>query len=269
MKGLDRFLCLVVLATAQSSMVSGQRLQLAEPATDSTFPVASCGDPTDPSAGRLNVAGVIGYTLLPNGVPDTSSVRIVELEFMSVAGFRSAVVRRLSDCRMTFPFGYQGGPIAVRQEIEYRDLGFAPAPARRVDSLPQGMAIQPVPIDSSAFPFPLEDSRVEEHPWQLRGCMPQGLNRPTGVRYRTREEAEAAGREWNRLMAGKVVLQVTVDAEGRVVPGSDSVVVADNPASANALIASLLQCRYLPARIGGVPVPAKALARMTLLAREP
>ena len=268
MRRLTALTCALALEGFLPGEAHAQRLRLTEPATDSTFPQASCGDPYAPPTGNVNITGVVGYHLGPNGQPDTASVRVLELEFMSVAGFRSAVVRRLAVCRMTLPFGYAGGAIPVRQEVELSGTGFMAQPARRLEALSGGMAVEPVVIDSTAFPYPLDDSRVEEHPWQLPGCIPQGLQRPSG-RYRTREEAERAGNEWNRLMAGEVVLQVTVATDGTVVPGSDSVVVASNPASANAMIASLTQCKFIPARIGGTPVPAKALARMTLLAREP
>ena len=66
-------------------------------------------------------------------------------------------------------------------------------------------------------------------------------------------------------MSGEVILQVTVGADGRVVPGSDSLVLGDNPLITNALIASIKECRFHPARIGGVPVAAKTLGRMGLL----
>lgn len=269
MKLFKLLCCGFAVGISHPGAVSGQRLRLTEPATDSTFPMAACADPRNPPTGRVEATGVVGYRLAPDGRPDTASIGVTEIEFMSVAGFRSAVARHLSSCRMTLPFGYQGDTIPVLQEVSLRETGFGPSPARRLDSLPTGMAVEPVSLPTESFPMPLDDIRVEERPWEKMGCRPQGLDRPTGERYRTREAAMRAGAEWSRRNAGTVVLLVTVDVDGTVVPGSDSLVSSDNPVSANAMIASMMQCRYQPARIGGVPVPARALARMTLLAAEP
>ena len=254
-----------VLLVLPAGKMSAQQLRLTEPATDSTFPMAVCGDPMEPATGRMNIAGVVGYHLAPDGRPDTASVRVLAIEGMSVAGFRSAVSRRLAGCRMTLPYGYQGATIPVRQEVRFIESGFALEPARRQPALPDGLASVPVSGSNGAEPYPLDDSRVEERPWQLSGCKPQGVPSPPDRRYRTREEAARAYDEWSSRMSGEVILQVTVGADGRVVPGSDSLVLGDNPLITNALIASIKECRFHPARIGGVPVAAKTLGRMGLL----
>ena len=254
-----------VLLVIPAGKISAQQLRLTEPATDSTFPMAVCGDPMAPATGRMNITGEVGYQLAADGRPDTGSVRVLALQAMSVAGFRSAVTRRLAGCRMTLPYGYQGGDIPVRQAVRFVESSFEVEPARRLPALPEGLANVAVSLPSDTGPFPLDDSRVEERPWQLSGCKPQGVPSPPDRRYRTREEAARAYDEWSSRMSGEVILQVTVGADGRVVPGSDSLVLGDNPLITNALIASIKECRFHPARIGGVPVAAKTLGRMGLL----
>ena len=165
---------------------------------------------------------------------------------------------------MTLPYGYQGGAIPVRQDVEFMGTAFVPKAAQRIDSLPAGMAVEPVALPQVEAPFELEDPRLEEHPFQDMGCRPPPVT--TGQRFRTREEAMRAAQEAGRRRSGTVILLVTVDVDGKVVPGSDSLVKSDNPLATEAMVASLMQCRFLQARIGGVPVPARAIARMTVIA---
>ena len=241
---------------------ASQRLELTEPATDSTFPVAGCGDPFDIPTGRIAADGVVAYLLRSDGGPDTASIRVVESEVISAAGVRSAATRRLARCRMTLPYGYQGPPIPVQQRLNFLDTGFGAEPAKRIGSLPGGLSLEPPEAATRPVVWAVDDPAVEERPWQSMGCRPKGLPSLAGERYRSREEADRAMQEYTRRVSGKVILLLTVDTNGTVVPGSDSLVLGDNPVTTNALAASIKECQFLPARIGGVPVRARTLGRM-------
>jgi hypothetical protein len=240
---------------------AGQRLRLTAPATDSTFPVAAC-DVEQMTTGRMSADGVVAYLLGANGLPDTATVRVVESEMISAAGLRSAATRRLAGCRMTLPYGYQGPAIPVQQRLNFLESGFGAEGAERISDLPAGLSLEVPEAARRPGVWDMDDPAVEERPWQSMGCRPKGLPTLEGRRFRSREEAMRAAEEHTRQVAGKVILLVTVDTSGAVVPGSDSLVLGENPQTTNALASSIKECRFLPARIGGVPVQARALGRM-------
>jgi hypothetical protein len=266
-----RVLCSVLAILGPNEMVQAQsgRLALTAPATDSTFPLAGCGDPFDMPTGRISADGVVAYLLRPDGAPDTSSIRVVESEVVSAAGLRSAASRRLARCRMMLPYGYQGPPIPVRQRLNFLETGFGAEPAERTVAMPEGLSLEPPEAATRPVVWALEDPAVEEQPWQSMGCRPKGLPSLAGERFRSREEADRAMQEYTRRVSGKVILLLTVDTNGTVVPGSDSLVLGENPLTTNALTASIKDCRFLPARIGGVPVRARTLGRMEFAGARP
>jgi hypothetical protein len=253
---------LLLALVSTTGAASGQRLRLTEPATDSTFPVATCGDPFEMPTGRMSADGVVAYLLRSDGSPDTASIRIVESEIISAAGLRSAATRRLAGCRMTLPYGYVGAAIPVQQRLNFLETGFGAERAERVADLPAGLPLEVPGSASRPGVWAMDAPEVEERPWQSMGCRPKGLPSLSGQRFRTREEADRAMLEHNRQTAGKVILLLTVDTNGTVVPASDSLVLGENPLTTNALAASIKECRFLPARIGGIPVQARALGRM-------
>ena len=58
-------------------------------------------------------------------------------------------------------------------------------------------------------------------------------------------------------VAGRVVVELIVEADGRVRPNSAQVVEATHPAFGEATLRAVERFRFRPAKMGGVPVPVR------------
>jgi TonB family protein len=60
-------------------------------------------------------------------------------------------------------------------------------------------------------------------------------------------------------VSGRVVIEVTVDEDGRVVEGSARVLEASHPAFGEAVLRAVDRFRFRPAKMAGVPVPVRGV----------
>ena len=109
----------------------------------------------------------------------------------------------------------------------------------------------PVPPTSNTAPAPagagyvpgIED--VEEAPVLNRNGLPRTMERyyPSVLR--------------DSRVAGRVVIELIVDEDGRVREGSARVVDASHPAFGEAALRAVERFRFRPAKMAGVPVPVR------------
>lgn len=226
--------------------------------TPADYPVKKCEEPKEP-VGFLRGGGVVTYLLGRDGKPDTGSVQVLAALDLSVAGFRSAVVRQLSACRLDVGSHKPDRAISVVEEIEFDLTSARVRPARAAPD--SGLA----PVhDSTAFaapasPLELSDPRLEERPRRL-ACDYSRTRAPGGEQYRSRKEQESAMREWERENSGTIKVHTVVGADGRIVRDSITVISSTNVAITNKLVDALASCRYAPGRMHGVPVPVAVTA---------
>ena len=247
---------LVVVAGVSPAAAQGGRPP--DP-TDSTFPIRDCSFP-EGAVGSLSADGVVAYLLDRNGRPDTTTLRVLSVGRISVAGYQSAVRRRLSGCRFRLPRGLKPEGIAVSQGVDFAPDRQSMRTANRLDSLPAGLPLVPVLIPTEGLPLPVGSRLLEEHPVMSGGssCRPPSNGSPPGGTFRSEEEANRAFDTWAAENSGRVLATVEVGVDGRAVPGTARTIETDNPRVANNLLRTIEKCRFAPGRIGGVPVPAIA-----------
>lgn len=109
---------------------------------------------------------------------------------------------------------------------------------------------EPIPLTgNTAVPAVADDvidAAMAEHAPELdRRGLPRTLERyyPAALR-----EAQ---------VEGTVLVELVVDADGRVRPGSAEVVEASHPAFGHAVLRAVDRFRFTPARVGGVAVPVR------------
>lgn len=229
--------------------------------TDSTFPIRDCPTRGGP-VGSLDTDGVVAYLLDRDGRPDTTTIRVLSVERISVAGYQSAARRRLAGCRLSFPRGMKPAGIAVSQGINFAPDRLSIRNAKRLPSLPEGLWLAPVLVPTQGLPLPIGSRLLEEHPRMLASssCRAWNNGSPPGGAFRSVDEANRAFDEWAASTSGHVTASVEVGIDGRAVAGSAVVIESDNPRATNNLLESIEKCRFASGRIGGVPVPATARA---------
>lgn len=223
--------------------------------SDTGFPHRDCKSVEEP-IGFVTGTGVVGYWLARDGRADTSTVRVMEVTGISAAGYRSAVVRLLSGCRVSVPRGFPREGKAVAQRIRLAGSAFQPFPATELDSLPAVLPAPPVLIPTTGLPLADDDERLEERPAPIPGCLRRMAPLPPGGSYSSIEEAKRDLDRWVANNRGRIRISVEVGTDGRAVPGTATILESDNRSAANALLSSMQRCRYAPGRIGGRPVPS-------------
>jgi protein TonB len=109
---------------------------------------------------------------------------------------------------------------------------------------------EPTPPTGNTTPQPAEDfvldsESVEERPVLNRDGLPRTMERyyPSVLR--------------DSRVAGRVVVELIVDENGRVREGSARVVDASHPAFGEAALRAVERFRFRPAKMAGVPVPVR------------
>jgi hypothetical protein len=224
------------------------------PLTAQHYALAKCDVPREP-LGYLRGGGEVRYLLRANGRPDTASVAVIRADGISAGGYRSAVVRQLSACRMARP---TNGPTVVRQGVRFDSIQVAIEPAAPAERELPVLAI------AEATPrvevFAESDSLLEERPRLVRCERSAGLPIRSQERvFTSREEVEAAIARDARDYSGRLRARLVLDTTGRVMRDSIEVLESDNVNITNTLRANLGSCRYTPARIAGVPVAVRVI----------
>jgi protein TonB len=112
-------------------------------------------------------------------------------------------------------------------------------------------AVDPRPLTGNTNPSPPgpdfvpDESMVEERPSLNRDGLARTMERfyPSIMR--------------DSRVAGRVVVELIVDVDGRVRPNSATVVEATHPAFGEATLRAVERFRFRPAKMGGVPVPVR------------
>jgi hypothetical protein len=214
-----------------------------------------CREPKVP-LGVLRAQGIVTYQADRDGRPDTSTVRVADPRNISAAGFRSAVVRFLSACRLALDPKPDAAVSILQQftfdstRVRFAPGGTPPTMEERRDSTP----LPAGPVDDTA-------SVLEERPREL-GCRNGGPRESViSVQARTRADAEAAIEAQMARDTGTVEARYVVGPDGRMVEESFSVVASTNLGLARQFSASVKGCRWAPGRIAGVPVATKMTVR--------
>jgi len=216
-----------------------------------TYPVKKCDAPKEP-LGVLHAQGQVTYRLNFDGKVDTATLRVVSLRGISAAGLRSAAVRQLSGCRFDRTIDTVKGPVIVVDALGFDSATLVVSPATVVPStiatidVPEHPKVPTDPMDAA-------DSTIEERPRRI-GCDQVADIPPFTGLYRTRQDRDAAFAAWQRQNSGVVLAKVTVDADGRVQPNGIIITSSTNPPMNSLFVSVLASCRYVPARISGVPV---------------
>jgi protein TonB len=148
-------------------------------------------------------------------------------------------------------------PAVVPTEIEPEPAGVVPVrddeytgqgPVGNVIGEPTGepvTVIPPAPTVEPAVPFVPDESMVEVRPELDRGGLARAMERyyPSVLR--------------DSRVAGRVVIEMIVDTDGRVRDGSVRVVETSHPAFGEAAMRAAERFRFRPARMAGTPVPVR------------
>ena len=208
-----------------------------------------CSTPREP-LGVLTGGGEVRYELKHDGRPDTGSVSVLAVNGISAAGYRSAVVRQLSSCKMRHP---HQSPVMVRQAIRFDATHVTVDPAVPADTSVPGLPILAVALPSGTIEG--TDHLLEEIPRYVRcdrhPAPPPGRQTMT---FRSREEMEAFLARDARDLSGTVRARLVVDPAGRVIRDSITVLSTNNPNVTNNAITYFASCHYTPGRIAGAPV---------------
>lgn len=252
MPSLMRYLSWVSIVGAILILGAAPRLQ--GQALPTEFPLKKCDD-SKQLVGYLRGQGLVTYLLATDGKADTASVQVLRAAGVSVAGFRSAVVRQLSACRLDLGRHKPATPVRVQQQILFDSARAQLRPAQPVLDSAATSAQDSTPAPIPLAPLEFADPRLEERPRQL-GC-DQSLRPPSppGGPYRSREEAQRATQAWERQNSGRIHVRAVVGPDGRMLRDSITVVSSTNPSLTTKLVDALASCRYAPGRIRGVAVP--------------
>lgn len=237
-----------------------------------TFAVKKCDDPKVP-IGRMPVAaGTLTFRLAKDGKPDVTSPAVTKVLGLSVAAFRSAASRLLSDCRFEVAKGAFQDPVIVSAEIAFGPARTDVGPARVTDAGTPLAGETFTPGDTTTFAF--DDPRLEERPSQIGGsCGGRASGGPSVIRASGATPAEAkangqqqiieAWQQWNATHAGTITAMVRVGPNGKI--GSQiQVMESSNPVATQALGDLIGSCKYVPGRVLGVAVSAFAKVTMTM-----
>ncbi len=246
------------LATFAGLFLIAQQTLAAQQLPDTVFALRGC-ESRFPVVGPMRADGIVAGILGVDGRMDTSSTRVLQVESASVAAYRSAAARWLSTCRYLIPRNRPNPPLAVVIALAFDGSAAHVGPAEWVPQLEAGLESAPALVPTQDLPLAPEDRRIEESALPAAGC---NVYRDFGATRVFGSVAEAR-RELNTQLAersGRVRVEFEVGRDGRVVEASVKVLEGTNAKAAEHFVKAIRQCRYAPARVGGVPVPV----RMTL-----
>ena len=226
----------------------------AQQANDSVFALRGC-ESRIPVVGQARGDGIVAAMMTPDGRIDTASTRVLQVEQVSVAGYRSAATRLLSTCRYRVTGSRNKAPFPVVIALSFGRNSHLLASAEQVPVLDAGIEPGPVLIPTQALPLDASDRRIEERPLPLPGCAAANVQIRPRISYNSIEEAT---KDINSQLAnnlGNVRVEFEVARDGSVVDSSVVLVSHEDLNLAQRYVEGLRKCRFTPARIGGVPVP--------------
>jgi hypothetical protein len=225
----------------------------AQAAPDTVFALQRC-EVRHPLLGPMRADGIVAAMMTRDGTLDSATVRVLQVENVSVAAFRSAAARLLSTCRYRNASRHRE-PVPVVITLTFTGSDARLGPAEQVPQLEAGIEPGPVLLPTQ-LPLASEDGRIEESMLPGSQCTVwRSFSTP-----RVYGSPADAGRDLNTQLAersGRVRVEFEVGADGTVPPSSVRVQTSDNPKLLEIFTRQIVRCRFAPARIGGVPVPVR------------
>lgn len=212
--------------------------------------------------GLVTATGHVAFLLGEDGRPDTASIRVTDVETIGPAGYRSVAVRLLSGCRFRREKGAGGGPRPVTLALDFDGRAEKPPEAIAVEQLPEGMPTPPAIVPTEGLPLSWDDRRLEEYPIAAPTCKAVFVGAPPAGLFTSMTNFQAALNAWGRARHARVTVTLEVRRDGSVPLESiqfEQSVNVDNPAK---LATELARCRFIPGRMGGVPIDAQTRFRL-------
>ncbi len=236
-------------------------LLLATP-IDSALALKKCGAPSMP-IGIIFSSGTVTFALLAAGVPDSSSIRILQVANGSAAGLRSALTRQLPSCRFKSVSQHPNGRAKPRVAfdadlLKIYDLKWAD-PA---DIVTVVLATERPEADEVVE---FMDDSLEERPANTCDVLiPRGPESTTRVGARdTKTTVGPFGHEKRGPApdGGVVLMRYIVSPEGRVDPDGVQIDATPGPSQSATARRILTACHWVPGRIHGFPVAVRIAQR--------
>ena len=233
----------------------------AQAAPETGFAVTKCEEPKVPIGALGKSTGIVSFQLSRDGKPDTTSLAVLKVLGLSVAGFKSVAARQLSACRFSVPKSVNAATLVIATvNTDAANVGIGTATVPDAVSVP--LAVEPFTLARDTMPFAEDDARVEERPRRYNCSV--GGGKITTIRGTGSTAAEAradAQRQMQDAQArdavtheGRLTAILRVSAEGK--PGSALRVISSTNPGATQYLGDLIgSCKYVPARILGVAVP--------------
>lgn len=229
----------------------------------SVFAVKKCDTPRVPIGWLHRASGRVSYTLGKDGNADTTSVNVVSVLGMSVAGYRSVAVRELSACKFDMGKNAPKTGVSVSQVIGFVGDSMQLRSAELLSDFPTALTIEPTVVSLDSFPLPINDRRMEELPMLIKCRESPGANQTIhgqgGTAAQAQQDAAAQMLEYSKQRNGSMMAEVVVEADGHV-RRITKVLSITNQTALNTLTDMALHCEYVPARVLGVAVPSLAHA---------
>lgn len=226
-----------------------------------TYRLDKCRAPAEP-IGLVTASGQVAFLLGDGGRPDTASVRVLAVETIGPSAYRSVAVRLLSDCRFRRDKGAGSAALPVTLTLDFEGRAGKPPEAVGVERLPEGMPTPPVIVPTEGLPLSWDDRRLEEYPIAAPTCKAVFVGGPPSGMFTSMTNFQAALNAWGRARHARVTVTLEVRRDGSVPLESvefEQSVNVDNPAK---LAGELARCRFIPGRIGGVPIDAQTRFRL-------
>ncbi|MEO8030404.1 MAG: hypothetical protein ABJC74_00585 [Gemmatimonadota bacterium] len=230
---------------------------------DSSLVLKKCGAPSIP-VGIIFSGGTVSFSLSAAGVPDSSSIRILQVGNGSAEGLRSALTRQLPSCRFKsvrqHPEGRAEARVAFDADLlKIHDLKWAdPADT---DAVALGTER---PETDEVVEF-LADS-LEERP--ANNCQVLIPRDAVTTKYKgPPRDTKTTVTEWARPRpepspsGGTLLMRYIVSAEGRVDPDEIQIDATPGPTQSATARRIVSACRWVPGRIHGFPVAVRIAQR--------
>lgn len=220
------------------------------------YAVKRCIDPKVPIGRLPNANGTVSLLLGKDGRPDTLSIAVLQVAGISISGFRSAAVRRLSACQYEMGRSAPRTSVGVVLKLTTNDTAVQAGVATPTGTPGPPLAMEPFEISPDTFPLPLDDPRLEERPRRLHcgNPSPQLVPRDRIV-------------EWSSASMGSLLAEVLVASDGK--PNHRvKVIWTSNPSATRNLVNWMVGCAFVPGRYRGIAVPAFVQDSLGLLATK-
>lgn len=214
-------------------------------AQDQPLGFKKCSAPKVP-IGLVRGSGELLFDISAKGKPDTSTIEVLSVTGISPAGLRSAVGRQLSACEFDTKQAHLAGVTKVRQGWSFEGPRTRFGGAIKADT---GTVMALMPMTPPTDPVPDSSAALEEHPRWL------------SCRSDAQPGAPDAGGNTDASAGTSVWVQFVVDSAGKVVPSTVHAVESNDLVASNTAVQDYTGCRYVPGRIGGVPVQTVMLVR--------